>query len=403
MRRGLSLSLTVALATVLLSTVVSPSRAHAYAWLIRHGYTACGMCHVDPSGGSLLTPYGRAQGTLLMAARWGGTDDEKAVKQGEFLFGLFEMPDALQLGGDFRGGALAYTTGGGPADSRTLLMQADLEAGLSISRFRAAGSLGYATDGAFAATIVGDNGGRLVSRAHWLGVSLGENDEWLLRAGRINVPFGVRTIEHTSWIRKDTRTDINVSQEDGITLSYAGESWRGEAMAILGNYQIGPDEYRERGGSAYVELTPVEGLGWGLSALVTSVKKDLQLQTPLIRHAYGAFVRYSPALWVVLLAEADALVYSQLEHNAFGVSAWVQADFEPTQGLHIIPTLELSDRDTAIQGPSVGGALGVAWFFLPHIDARVDFGVSSQVVPGAPGTTVRGSGESVLAQLHCYL
>ena len=84
MRRGLSLSLTVALATVLLSTVVSPSRAHAYAWLIRHGYTACGMYHVDPSGGSLLTPYGRAQGTLLMAARWGGTDDEKAVKQGEF-------------------------------------------------------------------------------------------------------------------------------------------------------------------------------------------------------------------------------------------------------------------------------------------------------------------------------
>jgi hypothetical protein len=416
MRRGLSLSLAVAFATLVFCSVVSPSRAHAYAWLIRHGYTACAMCHVDPSGGSLLTPYGRAQGTLLMAARWGSTDDEAAVKQGEFLFGAFEMPEFLQLGADFRGGALATSMSGGPlpstmTDSRVLLMQADLEAGLSIDRFRAAGSLGFATDGAFGATIVSfgtqvgdENPPRLVSRAHWLGVSLGEDNEWLLRAGRINVPFGVRTIEHTSWIRKDTRTDINDSQQDGIALAYNGEKWRGEALAILGNYQLGPDAYRERGGSAYVEFTPTEGLGFGLSSLVVHSNTDLRLQTPLWRQAHGAFVRYSPALWFVLLAEADFLVSSQPQYNAFGVSTWVQADFEPTQGLHIIPTVEFKAPDFGAPSASIGGSLGVAWFFLPHIDIRVDAGLQSVATPGAPsggGSSV--TAQSILAQLHAYL
>lgn len=403
MRRGLSLSLAVAIATLVLSTLVSPSRAHAYAWLIRHGYTSCGTCHVDPSGGSLLTPYGRAQGTLLMTARWGGTDDEAAVKQGEFLFGAFEMPEVLQLGGDFRSALLAYSVAGTPTAVRPILMQADLEAGLSISRFRAAGSLGFARDGAFAASIVGDNRARLISRAHWLGVALGEENEWLLRAGRINVPFGVRSIEHTLWVRKDTRTDINVSQQDGVALSYSGTSWRGEVLAILGNYQMGPDAYRERGASAYVEFTPAEGVAFGVSSLVTHANTDLQLQTALWRQAHGAFVRYSPALWVVLFSEVDFLLYSQPDYNAYGVSAWAQADFEPTQGLHVIPTLEVSAHDMVAEGASVGGSLGVAWFFFPHTDLRVDGGLSSQVVPGTPGTTLRGTGVSFLAQLHFYL
>ncbi|MET0791577.1 MAG: hypothetical protein ABW061_08660, partial [Polyangiaceae bacterium] len=35
-----------------------PKPAHAYAWMIRHGYTQCGQCHFDPSGSGALTRYG---------------------------------------------------------------------------------------------------------------------------------------------------------------------------------------------------------------------------------------------------------------------------------------------------------------------------------------------------------
>src|SRR5262249_45092482 len=43
-----------------------PAAASAYPTMIRHGYTQCASCHTDPSGGTLLTEYGRAQSELLL-------------------------------------------------------------------------------------------------------------------------------------------------------------------------------------------------------------------------------------------------------------------------------------------------------------------------------------------------
>jgi len=43
-----------------------PSRAHAYTWMIKHGYASCPVCHADPSGGELLTAYGRVQSDELL-------------------------------------------------------------------------------------------------------------------------------------------------------------------------------------------------------------------------------------------------------------------------------------------------------------------------------------------------
>src|SRR5687768_501307 len=45
--------------------------ARAYTWMIRHGYGGCVTCHADPSGGELLTPYGRVQGDLILRMRYG--------------------------------------------------------------------------------------------------------------------------------------------------------------------------------------------------------------------------------------------------------------------------------------------------------------------------------------------
>jgi hypothetical protein len=132
--------------------------------------------------------------------------------------------------------------------------------------------------------------------------------------------------------------------------------------------------------------------------MVTHAERDAVVQTPLWRQAHGLFARASPAPWLVLLAEADALLASQEIHNAFGMAGWLQADVEPLQGLHLIGTFECKDSDLGALGLSVGGWAGVAWFFVPHADLRVDGIVQSMAVPGA---TVMA--ESVLAQLHFYL
>src|ERR1035437_5638645 len=80
-------------------------RVDAYAWMIRHDYTSCAQCHADPSGGGLLTQYGRAQSEILLQTHYGKQgEDEEPGKVGEFLFGVLPLPpERLLLGGDYRG------------------------------------------------------------------------------------------------------------------------------------------------------------------------------------------------------------------------------------------------------------------------------------------------------------
>ena len=91
---------------LLVAALVAPGAARAYPWMIRHGYSGCGVCHVDPSGAGLLTDYGRAQSDLLMATRWSTEKTEEASPTADFGFGLFNLPDWLFLGFSYRGGEL---------------------------------------------------------------------------------------------------------------------------------------------------------------------------------------------------------------------------------------------------------------------------------------------------------
>ena len=387
-----------------------PSRAHAYAWMIRHGYTACAQCHADPSGGGLLTSYGRTIGEVVLRTRYGKPVDDNS-KMGEFLFGAIKLPDSVLLGGDVR--TMARSTkaeGATTADTELLIMQADLQAQVSLGRFRVNGTVGYAQRNALPAIVTHWTKGNVVSRVHWIGYALGDNEEWLVRAGRMNLPFGVRSIEHTLWARTyngtyGPRTDINAGQEHGLSLSVNKGKFRGEVMAILGNYQLNPDTFRERGYSAYAEYAITKKLTAGASSLITHAKRDLYLQTEAIRHAHGIFGRFSPVEPLVLLAEADVTLTSQPPTgltgaiNTLGGVGFLQADLEPLQGVHVMATGEMQALPTDTKGPSLGGWGTLAWFFAPHSDLRLD----AIYRIGAPGSAGNAHSTTLLAQLHFYL
>src|SRR5690606_9074364 len=132
--------------------------AHAYAWMIRHAYTACGTCHADPSGGELLTLYGRAQGDLLLRMQYGGSDSESASDDDEdenkgaaaserepetgFLWGLWDTPDWLLLSGSYRN--LNIYRPKQTTDKYTLVpvMQADVYGQVQFGMLRASASAG---------------------------------------------------------------------------------------------------------------------------------------------------------------------------------------------------------------------------------------------------------------------
>ena len=69
-----------AVAVVTLFVSLLPSRAHAYAWMIKHAYAGCPACHADPSGGELLTQYGRLQSDLLLRMHYGKDSSQASAR-----------------------------------------------------------------------------------------------------------------------------------------------------------------------------------------------------------------------------------------------------------------------------------------------------------------------------------
>jgi hypothetical protein len=347
--------------------------------MIKHGHSACATCHADPSGAGLLTQYGRAQSELLLSTRYGettkGGEEEEASRFSQALFGIVDLPEALVVGGWVRNGFIWNTADGNLVDTRFLQMRADLAAQLKVGHFRASGSLGYASPDSAplsqeAWVTTNLTGPHLVSREHWLGWDV--NDEILVRAGRMNLPFGLRNIEHTSWVRAETLTDINQSQQHGASASISNEHVRAEVMGIAGNFQLNPDAYRERGGSGYAELSLAKGQAAGVSAKVTHAAADLNSRQNVLRQAHGAFARLSYGRLAVL-AEADLLITSlDGAPTRAGFVSWLQADFEPIQGLHGMAAAETLRRPHAGDSWGWGAWVTAAWFFLPHFDVRGD-------------------------------
>jgi len=380
------------LALLVMTLALSHTKsAHAYAWMIRHEYSRCASCHTDPSGAGLLTSYGRDQSDQLLRMQY-GTPDAEPGKSAGFLWGLIKEPSVLTLGGQFRPMFMALKVGDGSFGSQTIVMQADLQAELDLGHFRANASVGLApTDGSGASLA-----GSFISREHWLGYGL-LNDSLLLRAGRINLPFGIRSIEHTLFVRRATRTDLNDTQQHGVALAYDGSGIRAEVMAIAGNYQVRPDAYRERGYSLTAEYAALNTLAVGMSSLATHAARDLYVKTANTRQAHGVFVRYAPWRPLALLGEGDVLVQKTPgAASLMGLATMLQADVEAIQGLHFIVTGETYTPGK--QAQSYGGWLGCAWFFAPHADLRVDFMQRSEIFGPA-----RVPVTAAMAQAHVFL
>jgi len=388
-------------AVIVAGLLVSGS-ALAFPWMVKHDYQSCAVCHVDPSGAGQLTAYGRAQSDVLL--RWKvkkPAEDEEPSPTTRFLW-FVDLPEAVNLSGNLRGGVLVPIG----KTVRPLFMASDLYGTVKLDRFIVHASTGVGVRNSGAAAILPQCGGdtpcgvQWLAREFWAGATFAD-EAVMVRAGRMFQPFGLRNNEHTTWVRDLTDTDTNLDQQVGVSASYNGERLRGEVMGLLGNYQLGPDAYRERGYAAFAEYGVASKLYFGLSSLITTAQADPVFQRPQVRHAHGLTARWSPVEPLAILAEADFLAWQQPGLlDRLGFAALVQGDVEVMQGLHVMASLEGKHTGAGERGPSVGAWGSLAWYVLPHLEVRLDAIVRRTTRPLPDAATID---TTLLGQLHVFL
>lgn len=205
---------------ILLAVFFSTMNAWAFPDTIRHGYTSCTTCHVSPSGGGLITDYGRSLSKELMSTS--GYKNEEQVLHG--VLSAFRRPKSLErlvVGGDAR--YLHRKT-----DSKTseveekFWMQAQLRAGLLFDKIKLIGSIGNIENP------------RITDKVEWVSpesyVILTPDQKTHIRAGRFEPMYGLRLPDHNLWVKSEAglqpwlRRDAveYIFEDEKLLLSLAG-------------------------------------------------------------------------------------------------------------------------------------------------------------------------------------
>lgn len=168
-------------------------------------YTRCTTCHISPTGGALLSAYGRSLSHRELSTTGAPMpshgDPEPAPGEERFLWGAAgDLPDGLELGIEARPSYLRLSFPGGNAD-RNLLMNAELLGSYKVNDWIVYGQVGRELEG-------GDF--TLDSSEYWAGYQPAEG--FGFRAGRFLPAYGVRFADHTSY----NRSFLTLAQYDQI-------------------------------------------------------------------------------------------------------------------------------------------------------------------------------------------
>ena len=196
--------------------------ASAEPMFLAKQYTRCTACHYSPTGGGMLTPYGRllshrelsTTGATATAPVAGAEDDPHGEQA--FLFGA--LGDALgpvHLGLEMRPSHLHVGFPGGSVD-RNLLMNLDLIGAVQKNGWTAYGTIGREPPNSPVRNGRVQPNAAFISYEHWVGYQ--SDDGFGIRAGRFLPAFGIRFADHTAYARRDLDFDRN-DQVYGVEIS----------------------------------------------------------------------------------------------------------------------------------------------------------------------------------------
>jgi hypothetical protein len=168
-------------------------------------YTRCTTCHISPTGGGLLSAYGRSLSHRELSTTGAPMpshgDAEPKPGEESFLWGaLGDSLGPVQLGIEMRPSFLHYSFLD-QSPNRNLLMNADVHAAFRARDWLFYGQLGRELE---------QDGHTLDSSEYWAGYQPVEG--FGFRAGRFLPAYGVRFADHTSY----NRSFLGLAQYDQV-------------------------------------------------------------------------------------------------------------------------------------------------------------------------------------------
>lgn len=288
------------------------SPAYGFPEIVRHGYTNCTACHVSPSGGGVLTPYGRSLSKELLTFQW-----KKPKANGENNTDKQISP--WHFGGEVR--ALQFHRENEYEKvERFIPMQAQGEVAYLNESYAAVGRLG----------VYGKSSGQ-----EGLGIQVPTvyglyrfQETWTVRGGLFLPAYGLNNSMHYL----GTRGGLGFGFDDQRpTIELA---WLGESMGAIGSVfgQRG-SELGDTGGSLQLQYSPTD-------------KSKIA-----INYWYEGSLRNIVGFWFVTPLYAnfylagDFNLQNESDYDASGAYYYSKLGYEIRQGLNAMFLYDHSQRD----------------------------------------------------------
>lgn len=326
---------------ILILTFLSAQKVHAFAEMVRHNYPNCIACHESPSGGGLLTPYGRTISSSVLST-WGNE------KEARSFYGAFDnkhINNWLNVGGDLRGLQL-HTNSKTAMMGRFIRMQTGVEAAVKFLNFKFVTFFGKQEAGHMV---------RGESIRHYLEYM--PTDEVSLRAGRFVPNYGLNIPEHTLATRKGLGFDQG-SERDQVEFM-----WNGENLNISSSYSqsvtSASRKSQEKALAAQVNYTIFDSYRLGTSFW-------LGKENQKTRQIYGVNAVLGFTNKFYYLSEFG--LQSSFERKR-GLFHFSKLGYELLKGFHFIALEEYKKSDLSDSKSLLNAhGIGFQWFPRPHFD-----------------------------------
>lgn len=327
--------------------------AVAYPQLQLRGDNTCTGCHLSPAGGGLLNENG-----LAIAESMSSYGTNPAL-----LNGAFEPPSWLALGGDFRSLAGYFAS-----PQRYLLavpMQAELYGHATYGQFGAQVTLGYRPpqEGNEALT-------SLWAREHYVTwqSNPGEREGLFLRAGHFMPVFGLRLVEHPTYVRRFGGTPL-FGETYAAAIEVINDKYEAHITGFIKDPVIDP-VVNATGAAAYGEYQLGEHSRIGGGGMLH------QFDFQRVWRGEVTGKHYLPGANLLVQGELQ-FVYSQIagegvshDFHVRGIVGYLMGSYQPTDAIMIDLGLGHYDPNLRIVGLDRDCVdFNVHWFVTSHVEA----------------------------------